>query len=99
MTGTQEHQSRQKTARIGEQFEQITAGKMIFRAAGFGEFQQVQMPVSAPVDDVIAVIALNLVDQPFAGDAMSQEMGDDAALWVDFLGKQPQQVAPFLPCA
>ena len=43
------------------------------------------MPVSAPVDDVVAAIFLNLRLQTLARDAVREEVGDDAALRIDFL--------------
>ena len=53
----------------------------------------------APVDDVVAVVFLNLRLQPLASDAVREEVRDDAAVRVDFLFKEPQQFAPLLPGA
>ena len=46
--------------RTGEEIEQAVAGETVAVSAGFGEFEQVQGPVSAPVDDVIAAVLLDL---------------------------------------
>ena len=98
MAGAEKHQSGQKTARLGEQVEQFLTGDqvLLFRLIWAQEIKEVPVPVPAPVDNVVAVVVLNLIDQPFAGDAVSQEMGDDPALRVNLPLKQPQQVAPLL---
>ena len=99
MTGAEHHEPRQKAAGVREQVEQFVAGDVILLPAGFGEFQQVQVPVPAPVDDVVAAVVANLLLEPLARDAVREEMGDDAALRVDFLLEQPQQVPPLLACS
>ena len=50
----------------------------------------------APVDDVIAAVFFDLFLQPFACDAMGEEVGDDAALRVDVFFKELQQFPPLL---
>ena len=67
-------------------------------AAGFGEFEQVQVPVSAPVNDMVAAIFLDLRLQPLPRDAMGEEVGDDAALRVD-LPLEELAATPAVPAA
>ena len=50
-------QAPDESARVGEEVEQLLAGEMVLGAAGFGEFQQVQVSVPAPVDDVVAAVS------------------------------------------
>ena len=95
MTRAQEKQARDKAARIDKKLKQFLAGQVIFGAAGFGEFEQVQVPVPAPMDDVVTAVLLNLVLQPCAGDAVAEEMGFDAAFGVNLRGKQGLQFLPF----
>ena len=85
MTRTEEEQARDEAARTGEEIEQLIAGEPVSRAAGLGEFEQIQMPVAAPVDDVIAAVLFDLRLQSLARDAVRQEVGDDAAVGIDLL--------------
>jgi hypothetical protein len=72
-------------------------GNVIAGPAWLGEFQEVQMPVPAPVDDVVTTICLDSLFHPFASHAVGEEVGHDAALRVDFLFEEPQQFTPLHP--
>lgn len=97
MTRAEEEQPRNEAARTGEEIEQLIAGEPVARSAGLGEFEQIEMPVPAPVDDVVAAVLFDLRLQPLGRDAVRQEVGDDAAVWVDILLKQLSQRMTLLP--
>src|ERR1019366_259155 len=99
MAGAEEHGPWQKNAGVCEEVEELAAGQVVAGAAGFGELQQVPIPMPAPVDDMVAVVFPNLRLQPLTRDAVGEEVGDDAVVRVDFLFKEPQQFAPLLPGA
>ena len=67
VAGAEEDQPRQKAAGVGEEVEQFLAGKAVAGAAGFGKLQQVQVPVPAPVDDVVAAVLPNLAIRAVRG--------------------------------
>jgi hypothetical protein len=97
MTGTQEHQARDEAAGLAEQLHQFLAGETVGPAVGAGQFQEVQVAVAAPVDDVIALAVLHLGCKPLAGDAVHEEIGLDAAVGVDFLPEQFEKAPPLQP--
>ena len=99
MAGAEKDEPREEATGVSEEVKQLGAGEVVAGAAGFGEFQQVQVSMPAPVDDVVAVVFPNLRLQPFARDAVREEVRDDAVVRVDFLIKEPQQFAPLLPGA
>ena len=85
MTRDQQDQPRQEAAGVGKQVEQLLTRDMVFPPAGPGQFQQIQMPVAAPVNDVVAPVIENLLFQPLARDAVGQEMGHHTAVRVNLL--------------
>ena len=95
--GAEEEEARDEAAGPDEEIEQVLAREEVLCAAGFGEFEEVQVPVPAPVDDVVAAVFLDLRLQPLARDAVREEVGDDAALRIDFLFKEPAQDPPLQP--
>ena len=81
-----------------EECEQFLACHEVALAAGLAELQLVHVPMPAPMDDMVPAILLNLLRQALSGDAMREKVRDDAALRIDFLFKQPQQLPPLLAC-
>ena len=94
VAGAEEEEPRDEAA---TQVQEFLAGEAIAAASSLGEFQEIEMPVPAPVDDVVTAILPDLRLQPLAGDAVGEEVGHDAALRVDLLLKQPQQLPPLPP--
>ena len=94
VAGAEEEEARDEATGPDEEIEQVLPGEVVLGAAGFGEFEEVQVPVPAPVHDVVAAIFLDLRLQPLARDAVREEVGDDAALRIDFLFKEPAQDPP-----
>ena len=97
MAGAQEEEARDEAACPDEEIEQVLAGEVVLGPAGLGQLEEVQVPVPAPVDDVVAAVFLDLRLQPLAGDAVGEEVGDDAALRVDFRVKELAQLPPLPP--
>ena len=95
VTGAEEEEPRDDDA--ATQLEEFLAGEAIAAASCLGEFQEIETPVPAPVDDVVAAVLLDLCLQPLAGDAVGKEVGHDAALRVDLLLEEPQQLPPLPP--
>ena len=94
VAGAEEEEPRDEAA---TQVQEFLAGEAIAAASCLGEFQEIEMPVPAPVDDVVAAVLLDLRLQPLAGDAVGEEVGHDAALRVDLLLEEPQQLPPLPP--
>src|SRR5208337_2886731 len=79
VAGAEEEEPRDEAA---TQVQEFLAGEAIAAASSLGKFQEIEMPVPAPVDDVVAAILPDLRLQPLAGDAVGEEVGHDAALRV-----------------
>ena len=60
MAGAQEEKAREEATGPGEEIEQVLAGEVVLGPAGLGELEEVQVPVPAPVDDVVAAVFLDL---------------------------------------
>jgi hypothetical protein len=88
VAGTEEEEAWDEAAGPDKEIEQLLPGEETFCAARFGKFEAVQVSVPAPVHDVVAAIFLDLCLQPLARDAVREEVGDDAALRIDFLFKE-----------
>src|SRR5262249_58720120 len=79
MTSAEKDEARKNPA---AEIEQLRAGDTIASSTGPGELEQVQVPVTAPVDDVVPAVLADLLLQTRAGDAVRENVGPNAALRV-----------------
>ena len=97
VAGTEEEEAWDEAAGPDEEIKQILSGEVVLCAIGFGKFEEVEMPMPAPVHDMVAAVFLDLRQQPLARDAVREEVGNDTVLRIDFPFKEPEQLSPLSP--
>jgi hypothetical protein len=93
----QEREPWHVAARVVEQFEQFFAGERVRLAVRLDQLQEVLVPVPAPVQDVIAAVRLDLLDEPLARHAVGEKIDDDIVVAEDFRLEQASQLPALAP--